>query len=248
MNSALQSSPVAVIAIDGPAASGKSTVGEALARRLGFLYFDTGAMYRAITQAAIARSIPIDDEAQITALAESVDIDILAPTQDDGRQYTVQIGEDDVTWDIRSPQVDATVSTVSAYPGVRRAMVRQQRRIALAGRVVMVGRDIGTVVFPEAPLKIFLTASAEERARRRYVELLSRNEEAEYDAILVGVQRRDAIDSERITSPLRPADDAILLDTGPMSIEEVVDAIADLAQRRLPAESLPHPNHEVVHL
>ncbi len=248
MNSTFHSTPAAVIAIDGPAASGKSTVGEALARRLGFLYFDTGAMYRAITQAAIGRQIPIDDEVKITALAEAIDIDILPPTVEDGRQYTVQVAGEDITWEIRSPEVVAHVSTVAAYPGVRRAMVRQQRRIALTGRVVMVGRDIGTVVFPEAPLKVFLTASAEERARRRYVELLSRNEEAEYEAILEGVRRRDAIDSERAASPLRPADDAILLDTGPMRIEEVVDAIADLAQRRLPAESLPHPNHEVIPL
>lgn len=233
--------PAAVIAIDGPVASGKSTVGDHLARRLGFLYFDTGAMYRSVTQAALARGIPISDEAQVTALADAIAIHILPPTAEDGRQYTVQVGEEDITWKIRSPEVVANVSTVAAYPGVRAAMVRQQRRIALAGRVVMVGRDIGTVVFPEAPLKIYLSASAEERARRRFLEMAGREGGEDYETILASVRRRDAIDSGRAASPLRPADDAVLLDTGPMSIEQVVDAIESLARVHLPAAFVSRP-------
>lgn len=231
------SPPAAVIAIDGPVASGKSTVGERLARRLGFLYFDTGAMYRAVTQAALARGLAIDDEARITALAEAITIDILPPTVDDGRQYTVLVEGEDITWQIRSPEVVADVSAVAAYRGVRAAMVRQQRRIALAGRVVMVGRDIGTVVFPEAPLKVYLTASAEERAHRRFLEMAEREGAEGYESVLAAVRRRDAIDSGRAASPLRPADDAILLDTGPLSIEQVVDVIETLAGERLPGVS-----------
>lgn len=231
------SPPAAVIAIDGPVASGKSTVGERLARRLGFLYFDTGAMYRAVTQAALARGLAISDEAQVTALANAIAIHILPPTVDDGRQYTVQVEGEDITWEIRSPEVVANVSTVAAYAGVRAAMVRQQRRIALTGRVVMVGRDIGTVVFPEAPLKVYLTASAEERAHRRFLEMAEREGAEGYESVLAAVRRRDAIDSGRAASPLRPADDAILLDTGPLSIEQVVDVIEALAGERLPGVS-----------
>ncbi|NOZ71251.1 MAG: cytidylate kinase, partial [Chloroflexi bacterium] len=140
------SSPPLVIAIDGPAASGKSTVGHELARRLGFLFFDTGAMYRAVTLAALRRHIPISDEQQITQLARELPVHVKPPQVDDGRRYTVLLGDEDVTWALRSAEVDAHVSTVSAYPGVRAALTEQQRRIAKQGRVVMVGRDIGTVV------------------------------------------------------------------------------------------------------
>ena len=168
------------IAIDGPAASGKSTIGALLAEQLGYIYFDTGVMYRAVTWAALDRGIDIDDEAAVTALAERVRIDVLAPTVEDGRQYTVMCDGQDVTWAIRAPDVDRAVSPVSAYPGVRAAMTAQQRRIGLGGRVVMVGRDIGTVVLPEADLKIYLDASVEERARRRLREIMSRGETAEF--------------------------------------------------------------------
>ncbi|MDY7075370.1 MAG: (d)CMP kinase, partial [Chloroflexota bacterium] len=134
------------IAIDGPAASGKSTIGELLARQLGYLYFDTGVMYRAVTWAALARDISIEDEAAVTVLAERLDIDVIPPTVNDGRQYTVLADGVDITWAIRTPEVDVNVSPVSTYSGVRRALVAQQRRVAAEGRVVMVGRDIGTVV------------------------------------------------------------------------------------------------------
>ena len=152
------------IAIDGPAASGKSTLGELLAERLGYFYFDTGIMYRAVTWEALRRGILIGDESGITRLAESIQIDLLSPTEQDGRQFTVTVDGRDVTWEIRRPEVDANVSPVSTYPGVRAAVTPQQRRIAKRGRVIMAGRDIGTVVLPEANLKIFLDASVDERA------------------------------------------------------------------------------------
>lgn len=231
-------STLPVIAIDGPAASGKSTVGEAVARALGFLYVDTGAMYRAVTQAALARGIPVDDEAAVVALAGRLDILIRPDTVGDGRQYTVMVDGEDVTWALRSPAVDAHVSQVSTYPEVRRILVREQQRIAAVGRVVMVGRDIGTVVLPTAPLKIYLDASAAERARRRYRELLARGGTADYEAILAGIRARDAMDSRRAASPLQPAADAIILDTEGKSIAQVVQCVLSLAAHRF---GLPVP-------
>ncbi len=220
-----------VIAIDGPAASGKSTIGELLARRLGYLYFDTGAMYRAVTWVALARGAPIGDEATVTRLSETVIIEVTRPTVDDGRQYTVLADGEDITWDIRRSEVDANVSPISAYPGVRAALTAQQRRIAAQGCVVMVGRDIGTVVVPDADLKIYLDAAVEERARRRYREVVARGEQADYQAILEAMRRRDQIDSHRATAPLKPADDAVIIDTTHMSIPEVLDAVMALVSR-----------------
>ena len=218
------------IAIDGPAASGKSTIGELLAQRLGYLYLDTGAMYRAVTWIALQQGIDIADEEAITALAERVEINITRPTADDGRQYTVCANGQDVTWQIRRPEVDANVSPVSAYPGVRQALTDQQRRIGRRGRIVMMGRDIGTVVLPEADLKIYLAATAEERAHRRYREILERGEEADCEKVLSAMRRRDKIDSEREAAPLRPADDAIIIDTTGLSIAEVLARVEELAQ------------------
>jgi len=225
----------AVIAIDGPAASGKSTVGKRVAEKLGFLLFDTGALYRAVTLAALRRGIPIHDEDRISDLARTIHIELIPATVADGRTYTVLVDGEDVTWAIRSEPVDAYVSTVSAYPGVREALKHQQRRIARQGRVVMAGRDIGTVVFPEAPLKVYLDASPEERARRRYEELRARGEDADFDEILAGVRHRDAVDSTRATAPLRAAEDAVVIDTDGMDIDEVVDAIVQLAYDRFDA-------------
>jgi cytidylate kinase len=216
------------IAIDGPAASGKSTIGQRLAERLGYLYFDTGVMYRAVTWACIERGIPIDDEQAVTRLAQEVHIDVLRPTVDDGRQYTVLLDGRDVTWDLRRPEVDASVSPVSAYPGVRAALTEQQRRIGRGGRVVMVGRDIGTVVMPDADLKIYLDAVVDERARRRYCEMMARGEQPSYETVLQMMRRRDMIDSMRAAAPLRPAPDAIILDTTCMSIAQVLRAIENL--------------------
>lgn len=228
-----------VIAIDGPAASGKSTVGALLAQRLGYVYFDTGVMYRAVTWAALARGIPIDDEGAITALSERLHIEVTAPTADDGRQYTVLADGEDVTWAIRTPPVNQAVSPVSAYAGVRKALVAQQRRIAGQGQIVMVGRDIGTVVLPQAGLKIYLDASVEARARRRHHELIARREAngidlaQKYDEILDSMIRRDQIDSSRAASPLRPADDAIILDTTDLTVEQVLERILNLVEEKV---------------
>lgn len=216
------------IAIDGPAASGKSTIGGRLAERLGYLYFDTGVMYRAVTWAAVAEGIPIEDEAGVTALAERLQIDVVHPDVDDGRQYTVLADGQDVTWQIRSAEVNQGVSPVSAYVGVRKALTAQQRRIGSGGRIVMVGRDIGTVVLPEADLKIYLDATVDERAKRRYREVMARGEPAEYQPILDSVRRRDQIDSSRATAPLRVAEDAVVIDTTLLSVEQVLDRVLDL--------------------
>ncbi len=216
-----------IIAIDGPAASGKSTVGAAVAEQLGYLYFDTGVMYRVVTSVALTRSIPITDEKAVTALAEQVKIDFLAPTVSDGRQFTILADGRDITWDIRTRAVDANVSPVSAYAGVRRAMTAQQRRIGLQGRVVMVGRDIGTVVLPEADLKIYLDASEEERARRRYKERIERGEKVEFESVLREIRNRDQIDSSRSVAPLKQADDAIYLDSTGMTAAQVVERVLE---------------------
>jgi len=216
---------ISTIAIDGTAASGKSTVGQLLAERLGFLYFDTGAMYRAVTWCALQRNGPLQGEAAVTALAEELHIEVVAPTTDDGRQYTVLADGDDVTWHIRRPEVDANVSLVSTYPGVRNAMVRQQRRIAAQGRIVMVGRDIGSVVLPQADLKVYLDATAEERARRRWKEKRERGEEVDREKILAEMRRRDRIDSHREASPLCVPEGALMIDTTHMDIAEVVEEI-----------------------
>jgi cytidylate kinase len=180
------------------------------------------------------RGVEIGDEAAVTALAESVRIDVLAPTVDDGRQYTVLCNGHDVTWAIRTPQVDRNVSPVSVYSGVRAAMTAQQRRIGMGGRVVMVGRDIGTIVLPEAHLKIYLDASVEERARRRQREIQARGEVAEFDQVLAGLIRRDQIDSQRATAPLRPAEDAVIVDSTHLDIAGVMRAVKSLVDERDP--------------
>jgi len=216
------------ITIDGPAASGKSTLGARLAQALGYLYFDTGVMYRAVTWVALQRQIDIADEASISRLAEQIAIDIQPPTRLDGRAADVLADGQDVTWEIRRPEVDANVSPVSAYAGVRASLTVQQRRIGLRGKVVMVGRDIGTVVLPEADLKIYLDASAQERARRRYTELLGRGEPADYDHILAVIQSRDRIDSTRQVAPLCAASDAIILDSDALDADQVLQRVQSL--------------------
>ena len=214
-----------IIAIDGPAASGKSTIGRLLAERLGYVYFDTGVMYRAVTWAALARGIAIEDEAGVTALAEQLAIDVILPTVDDGRQYTVLADGRDVTWEIRQPEVDRGVSPVSAYPGVRATLTTQQRRIGCRGQIVMVGRDIGTVVLPDADLKIYLDATVDERADPRYREMVARGESADYGDVLASVRRRDQIDSGRALAPLQAAEDAIVIDTTPLNIDQVLERV-----------------------
>lgn len=228
------------IAIDGPAASGKSTIGGLLAEALEYLYLDTGVMYRAVTWVALEQGIAIEDEAAVTALARRLKIDIRRPDEalgpqnqpppEDGRQYTVLADGHDVTWKIRRPEVDRGVSPVSAYAGVRAALTRQQRRLGERGRVVMVGRDIGTVVLPDADLKIYLDATLEQRAGRRYREILARGEPADYCQVLDSVQRRDEIDSSRALAPLHPADDAVVVDTTLLDVDEVMEQVRALLE------------------
>jgi cytidylate kinase len=217
-----------IIAIDGPAASGKSTIGKRLADALGYLFFDTGLMYRAITWLALQRGFDLADESALQRLAETVPIDVRPPSQADGRFCDVIVEGRDITWETRRPEVDAYVSVVSAYPGVRRALSAQQRRIGQRGEVVMVGRDIGTVVLPGADLKIYLDASAEERARRRYEEIIARGGRADYEEILTKVLERDRIDSTRDVAPLKIADDAVVVDSDGLNAEEVFQQILDL--------------------
>jgi CMP/dCMP kinase len=219
-----------IIAIDGPAASGKSTIGKRLADELGYLFFDTGLMYRAVTWLALQHGLNLGDEAAITALAESVPIEVQPPSQPDGRACDVIVEGVDITWETRRPEVDANVSVISAYPGVRSALSAQQRRIGQRGNVVMVGRDIGTVVLPDADLKIYLDATAEERARRRYDEIIARGEFADYDEILAKVIERDRIDSTRDVAPLKIAEDAIVVDSDKLNAEEVFQQILALCK------------------
>ncbi len=221
-----------IIAIDGPAASGKSTIGELLAQELGYLYFDTGVMYRAVTAVALAEGVSIAEQDAVTALSERLQIDFLPPDVQDGRQFTIHANGRDITWAIRERRVDANVSPVSAYPGVRRAMTEQQRRIGQRGHVVMVGRDIGTVVLPEAELKIYLDATEEERARRRYRERLQRGEKVEYEAVLKEIRRRDEIDSSRSVAPLKQAHDAIYLDSTELTIPQVMARVVEIVRAR----------------
>jgi CMP/dCMP kinase len=216
------------IAIDGPAASGKTTLGFHLAESLNFLFFDTGVMYRAVTWAVMDREIPVEDETAVTQLAEAIQIDVLSPSSQDGRTSDVLVDGKNVTWEIRQPVVEANVSKISAYPGVRRAMTQQQRRIGQRGEVVMVGRDIGTVVLPDAETKIYLDASVEERARRRHQELSERGDPTSFETILASMRQRDEIDSNRIVAPLRAAADAIIVHTDGMDMDQVLEKVKAL--------------------
>lgn len=219
------------IAIDGPAGAGKSTIGALVAERLGYLFLDTGAMYRAVALAAARKSIDPDDAARLGELAAKVRVMIGPPTKQDGRAYTVLLDGGDVTWDIRSADIDRIVSQVARIPAVRDAMVAQQRALAGQGRVVMVGRDIGTVVLPDADRKIFLTASAGERARRREEELATRGERRPRQELLHEILRRDQLDTERAVSPLKAAEDAIVVQTDGLSVREALDKVLAAIQR-----------------
>jgi cytidylate kinase len=219
-----------IVAIDGPAASGKTTIANHLAEKWKYLFFDTGVMYRAVTWLAIDQKISTKDELAVSTLAKKVQIDVEPPSKDDGREYDVLADGIDVTWQIRNPKVDAKVSRVSAYPDVRKALTKQQRRIGLRGDVIMVGRDIGTVVLPEADLKIFLDASVEERAKRRYDQRINRGEEVDFPKILKMLKKRDNKDSTREIAPLRAASDAVVIYTDALSVPEVLARIEECAQ------------------
>ena len=220
------------IAIDGPAGAGKSTVGALVAERLGYLYLDTGAMYRAVALAALREGIDADDAARLATLARQVRIAIGPPTMSDGRAYTVLLDGVDVTWEIRGDRVDRNVAQVARVPGVRAAMVEQQRQLASRGRIVMVGRDIGTVVLPGAERKIFLTASPAERARRREDELAARGERRPRPDLLAEILRRDELDSTRAVAPLRAADDAVVVETDGLSVRETLERVIEVIERR----------------
>jgi cytidylate kinase len=185
-------------------------------------------MYRAITWIALQRGEDVCDEAAVTRLAEETPIDVAPASKSDGRACDVLCEQRDITWETRRPEVDANVSIVSAYAGVRHALSQQQRRIGRRGRVVMVGRDIGTVVLPDADLKIYLDASAEERARRRFNEIVARGEKAVFNEILSKVRERDRIDSTRAVAPLRPAEDAVILDSDKLNADEVFARVKEL--------------------
>jgi len=214
------------IAIDGPAGSGKSTVGEQLALKLGYLYVDTGAMYRAVAWLALREDIDISHAAALEQLARNANVIISRPQIADGRQYTVTVHGRDVTWDIRSAAVTRAVSPISAHPQVRSILIAQQRTMAERGNVVMVGRDIGSVVLPHAELKIYLTASLRERARRRHAELVERLGECNLDlpslaAVMDDIERRDYIDRDH----MQPAKDAIVIETDHLCVSQVLEAI-----------------------
>lgn len=217
-----------LIAIDGPVAVGKSSVGYLLAQRLGYFFIDTGAMYRALTWKAIKLGIDLEDENKLSQLAAATNISFV-PSYN-GKGYSVFVDGEDVSTKVRHREVERGVSLVSKVAGVRSVMVREQQEMAQRGRVVMVGRDIGTVVLPQAELKVYLMASAEERARRRYLELVSQGENVDYDVILAELKRRDEIDSQRAVSPLKPAVDAKIIDTEGLSPEQVVQEICRLME------------------
>ena len=229
------------IAIDGPAASGKTVVGRRLARRLDWWFLDTGIMYRAVTWLALERGASPEDANALGGLAEFVQV---KPVSKDGD--SVEVAGRRVGPELRESRVDNSVSNVSRHPAVRRALVEQQRNYAsmvvrgpngsgpagIESGIVMIGRDIGTVVLPDAGLKVYLTASAEQRALRRWREIRERGDDAELEAVLSEIEARDAIDSSRDDSPLRPADDAWQLDTSDLAVDEVVEAILRESRKR----------------
>ncbi len=217
-----------IIALDGPAGSGKSSVAAVVAKDLGLLFFDTGVMYRAVALATVLRGIDPSDETAVTACAEAIKITVKPPSVHDGRDADVILDDEDVTWKIREAAVNRCVSQVSAYAGVRKAMTDQQRKIGNQGNVIMVGRDIGTVVFPQADLKIFLDASAHERALRRHREESARGLAADFDEILKSIESRDRIDTSRQHAPLVAAADAVIIDTDGMDFQAVVEKLKGL--------------------
>jgi cytidylate kinase len=213
--------PPRTIAIDGPAGSGKSVIGLWLARQLGYAYLDTGALYRAITLLALREGVAIDDGQALACLVERHHVEVLPPRPaDEARGYTLEIDGEPVTEQLFTPEVNDLVSPVAAHPEVRAAVLPLQRRIAARGQVVMVGRDIGTVVMPDAELKLYLDASVDERARRRWAEERERGRERPFEDVLADVRQRDSIDSTRATAPLKVAPDAIVLNTEGFALDE----------------------------
>jgi len=217
-----------IVAIDGPAGAGKSTIARLLAQRLGYTYIDTGAMYRSVALLARRGGVSYDDPAGLAHLTAELEFHFVP----DGDRPRLEVNGEDVSTLIRTPEMSHGSSQVSRWPGVREALVRQQRRLAAEGGVVMEGRDIGTVVFPHANAKIFLTATPEERARRRTAELAGRGETADLQVVLRDVVERDRCDCEREHSPLRQAEDAVEFITDGLTIPEVVERLETLVRSR----------------
>ena len=216
------------VAIDGPSGAGKSTVARAAAAKLGYVYVDTGAMYRAIGLAVCRRGISGDDIAGIVATLPTVE---LAIRYQDGEQHILLCGED-VSEAIRTPEIAKYASQVSAVPEVRAFLLETQRNMAKNGNILMDGRDIGTVILPDAPVQIFLTASDEARAQRRYLELCEKGQQVTFDQVLHDIRQRDLQDSTRAVAPLRQADDAVLLDTSDISLEQSIEAVLRIIRER----------------
>lgn len=220
------------VAIDGPAGAGKSVLGAALATAIGATYIDSGIAYRAVTWDALQAGLDLDDDAILAPRAAALPLTIDPPRHDDGRQFTVTLAGQDVTWELRSPTVDATVSRPSALPGVRTAVTNLLRRLAASGRVVMVGRDIGTVVLPHANLKLWVTATSTTRATRRVAELRARGIDADLAAIRASIVERDTRDSTRTAAPSHAAPDAVVIETDATTVQdEVATAISALVIR-----------------
>jgi cytidylate kinase len=220
-----------LIAVDGSAASGKSTIGRQLAAKLGYRFLDTGIMYRAITWAALERGIDVNDAAALTSLASTIDMRVELPEPGSHADAHISIDGREVADFLRSSDVESILSLVSRVAGVREALVRRQREIAATGRIVMAGRDIGTVVLRNAGLKVYLDASSEERARRRYADFVASGRLVTEEAVLQDLRRRDQIDRERDVSPLRPADDAVKIDTDGLTQKQVLERVLRLIER-----------------
>jgi len=217
-----------IVAVDGPSGTGKSTMCRALAKRLDAKYVDTGAMYRVATLAVLRAGVDPADTAKVIEATADLPLEV----SDDPDSTEVLFAGEDVKGEIRGAEVTKHVSAVSAIPEVRVNLVELQRKLAReAGRAIVEGRDIGTVVLPDAPAKVFMTASAEVRAKRRYDQDVAAGREADFDAVLADVQRRDEADSSRATSPLKPADDAVLVDTSEMTPDEVLAALTEVVER-----------------
>lgn len=215
-----------LIDIDGPVAVGKSSVGSLLAKRLGYIFFDTGMIYRAFTWKVLKSGIPPEDKQKLCKLANTTKFDFV-PSKEGA--LSLFIDGEDISSKLLYPKIEELVPLIAKEGGVRQAMVSEQRKLAERGKVVMAGRDIGTVVLPWAELKIFLTASTEERAKRRYKELLKRGENSSLEIVLADLKKRDEMDINRTISPLKPAEDAIIINTENLSLQQVVDKICTLA-------------------